>query len=152
MEYYFDILPLLQPFYFFFPWLAKKFNFLPAFNCTTWQLQLYHRTCTTVWERLYYSTSDRRQTEESHFRRKSSKSPWPDVGRCFVIVDIKGPRQPTQEGRGSDTSLVVLTREGMRVLGKANYLFCALNPVILLQTTIYEGKTPLHDRKLRSLG
>ena len=32
-----------QPFYCFFPSLVKKFNFLPAFNCTTWQLQLYHQ-------------------------------------------------------------------------------------------------------------
>ena len=27
----------------FFPWLVRKFNFQPAFNFTTWQLQLYHQ-------------------------------------------------------------------------------------------------------------
>ena len=39
----------LHPFY-FFPWLVKKFNFPPAFNCNTWQLKLYHQWC------VYHST------------------------------------------------------------------------------------------------
>ena len=34
---YFKILPLGN-YFTFFPWLVNKFNFIPAFNCTTWQL------------------------------------------------------------------------------------------------------------------
>ena len=43
MEYYFDIPPLLETILLFISWLVNKFNFQPAFNCTIWQLQLYHQ-------------------------------------------------------------------------------------------------------------
>ena len=73
----------------FFPWLVKKFNFLPAFNCTTWQWQLYHQ---------WYVYHNLRTAAIGHSRRLSN---CPE--RCFLFLletsESKAEPHPVNKSR-----------------------------------------------------